>query len=78
LPRIRLLKSLEESLSQLMLRMRSLKTLQSLSAQSVKLRGTKMFKKFNDWLDSLSDNVWMALMMGMSLIVSYAILGGLQ
>ena len=58
--------------------MRSLKTLQSLSAQSVKLLGTKMFKKFNDWLDSLPDSVWLAMMMGMSMAVSYALLGGLQ
>lgn len=37
-----------------------------------------MLYKLNKWLDSLPDNVWIALLMGMSLLVSYVFLGGLE
>lgn len=37
-----------------------------------------MIEKIYDWLDSLPDSVWVALLMGMSLLVSYVFLGGLE
>lgn len=37
-----------------------------------------MLRKFNEWLDSLPDEVWLALLIVMSFAVSYTILGGMQ